>query len=99
MKNYTYEWNLKDRGYTELPAEQYTEDYLDMKSFVESMSDVIKSAKCGWNGVKYKVMKHKDKEIEMEYMVLWVNDGGSRWIPINGNSKGSNFSVLGENLW
>lgn len=97
MTNYTYGWMLKNNGYTELPEEEYTESYLDMKNFVESMSDVIKSSKCGWSGVKYKVMKLK--AIEREYMVLWVDGGGSRWIPITGNSKGCNFSVLGENLW
>jgi hypothetical protein len=31
--------------------------------------------------------------------VLWVEDGGSRWIPISGNSLGCCLSVLGENLW
>jgi len=30
---------------------------------------------------------------------LYVDGGGQRYIPINGNSKGCNLSVLGENLW
>ena len=34
-----------------------------------------------------------------EYMVLCVDGRTERWIPIDGNSKGCNFSVLGENLW
>ena len=96
-KNYTYGWLLKDRGYVEVPESEYTETHLDMKSFIESMSEVIKAARCGWDGVKYKIMKHTDNGIE-EFMMLYC-DGGERWIPIIGNSKGCNFSVLGENLW
>lgn len=98
MKNYTYGWVLRDKGYVEVDEAEYTERQMDMKEFIESMSIVIKSAKCGWDGVRYKVMKYMDCSIE-KYMVLYCNDGGERWIPINGNSKGCNFSVLGENLW
>jgi len=100
MKNYTYGWVLEDKGYVEVPEAEYTESQIDMKNYIETMSELIRSAKCGWSGVKYKVMKFKDVEDYREsYMVLWVTGGGSRWIPITGNSKGCNFSVLGENLW
>ena len=98
MKNYTYGWLLRDRGYVEIPESEYTERQIEMKEFIESMSIVIKTAKCGWDGVKYKAMKYIDDSTE-KFMVLYCNDGGERWIPINGNSKGCNFSVLGENLW
>lgn len=96
-KNYTYGWILKDRGYVEVSETEYTERQIDMKNFIESMSEVIKTARCGWDGVKYKVMRYTDNSIE-KFMVLYC-DGGERWIPITGNSKGCNFSVLGENLW
>ena len=96
-KNYTYGWVLKDRGYAEVPEAEYTDRQIDMKNFIESMSVLIKEAKCGWDGVKYKVMRYMDDSIE-KFMVLYCN-GGERWIPITGNSKGCNFSVLGENLW
>ena len=96
MKNYTYGWLLKERGYVE--ELEYTASQTDMKKFIESMSTIITESRCGWSGVKYKVMKHDNGDVN-EYMVLWVEGGGERWIPINGNSKGCNFSVLGENLW
>lgn len=102
MKNYTYGWVLKDKGYVEVPESEYTKNQIEMKSYIDSMSELIKDARCGWSGVKYKVLKFKDdvaQKYREEYMVLWVVDGGSRWIPITGNSKGCNFSVLGENLW
>lgn len=96
-KNYTYGWMLKEKGYVEVPEAEYTERQIDMKNYIESMSAVIKAAQCGWDGVRYKVMRYMDSSIE-KFMVLYC-DGGERWIPITGNSKGCNFSVLGENLW
>lgn len=97
MKNYQYKWQITDRGFAEVPESEFTDNQKDMNRFVESMSLVIKYAKCGWDGVMYKVMKHPEMGID-EYMVLHC-DGGERWIPVSGNSKGCNFSVLGENIW
>ena len=97
MKNYTYGWTIKDKGFVEMSVAEYTENQIDMSKFIDSMSAVIKESRCGWDGVRYEVMKHERGEIA-EYMVLYC-DGGERWIPIEGNSKGCNFSVLGENLW
>lgn len=98
MKNYTYGWKLREQGYVEVPEEQYTDRQRDMQQYIKLLSDVVSKANCGWSGVEYKVMKYIDGSIE-KYMRLWVEDGGSRWIPINGNSKGCNLSVLAENLW
>jgi hypothetical protein len=97
MKNYTYGWRLKELGYVEMPEEQYTDRQKDMKEYIDVLSEAVREAKCGWDGVRYAVMQHRDGFIE-KYMVLYT-DGGDRWIPITGNSKGCNFSVLGENLW
>jgi hypothetical protein len=98
MKNYTYGWKLREQGYVEVPEEQYTDRQRDMQQYIKLLSDVVRKANCGWSGVEYKVMRYIDGSIE-KYMRLWVEDGGSRWIPITGNSKGCNLSVLGENLW
>lgn len=98
MKNYTYGWRLKELGYVEVPVSEYTDRMLDMKEYIDTLSEAVVKAKCGWDGVEYKVMKYIDDSYE-KYMKLYTNTGGSRWIPITGNSKGCNFSVLGENLW
>jgi hypothetical protein len=98
MKNYTFGWKLREQGYVEVPEEQYTDRQKDMQQYIQLLSDVVRKANCGWSGVEYKVMKYIDGSIE-KYMRLWVEDGGSRWVPITGNSKGCNLSVLGENLW
>lgn len=97
-KNYIYSWQIKESGFVEIPESEYTERQMEMKQFIDSMSNVIKAANCGWDSVLYKVMRHPEGWIE-KYMVLCVKLGGERWIPITGNSKGCNFTVLGENLW
>lgn len=98
MKNYTYGWKLKEMGYIEVATDYYIDRMWDMKGYIKLLSNVIAASKCGWDGVEYKVMMNKNGDIN-EYMVLCVDGNGERWIPIGGNSKGCNFSVLGENLW
>lgn len=98
MKNYTYGWRLKDLGYVEVHVSDYTDNMLDMSVYIDMLSEVVVKAKCGWDGVEYKVMKDKNGCLN-EYMVLCVDGHGERYIPISGNSKGCNLSVLGENLW
>ena len=98
-KNYTWGWKLKEQGFVEIPESEYTNRQQNDKEFIDKLSEIIKEANCGWNGVAYKVMRYNDDSIE-KYMVLYVDvvDNG-RWIPITGNSKGCNISVLGENIW
>lgn len=97
MKNYTFGWNLKELGYVEIPEEEYNDRQKDMAEYISVLSDAIHKANCGWDGVKYKLMKINN--YAEPYMVLCVDDNEARWIPIDGNSKGCIFSVLGENLW
>ena len=98
-KNYTWGWMLKQKGFVEVPESEYTNRQQNDKEFIDKLSAIVKEANCGWNGVAYKVMRYSDNSFE-KYMVLYVDvvDNG-RWIPITGNSKGCNISVLGENLW
>ena len=101
MKNYTYGWKLKELGFVEVPEEQYTQHQMEMKEFVDMLSEVVIKANCGWDGVQYKLMVSStstNKYVE-PYMVLCVGGCGERWIPIDGNSKGCNLQILGENLW
>lgn len=98
MKNYTYGWELKQRGWAEIPEDSYSVYQKDRAEYIKILSEAVNKAKCGWSGVKYAAMQYIHDEIE-EYMVLWVEGGGSRWIPISGNSKGACLSELGENLW
>ena len=98
MKNYTFGWQLKELGWSEMSEDNYSDYQKERAEYIAILSEAVSKARCGWSGVKYAVMQHTTDAI-CEYMVLWVEDGGSRWIPIDGNSKGCCLSVLGENLW
>ena len=97
MKNYIYKEELRGK-YVEVPEAEYTDRQKDMKEFVDMLSNVVATAKCGWDGVWYKVMEYEDGSIE-KFMVLHVGGDGVRWIPINGNSKGCNLEMIGKSLW
>ena len=99
MKNYTCGWVIRDRGLVEVPETEYTERMWDMKGYIALLSNAVVAAKCGWDGVEYKAMRYADSNDIEVYMVLCVDGRRERWIPISGNSKGSNLSVLGENIW
>lgn len=101
MKNYTYAWKVMQLGYDEeVDVREYTCSQLEMREFVEELSKLVWKAKCGWKGVHYKIMRNSNGSTN-EYMVLYTSTGDNdgRWIPVSGNSKGCNLSVIGENLW
>lgn len=99
MKNYIYKYTLEDMGFSEIDKDQYNKYQREMCEFVESMSSIIRAMNCSWDGVRYAVMRHKkDPDGGDAYMVVYCSSG-ERWIPITGNSKACNFTVLDENLW
>ena len=98
MKNYTYGWKLKEMGYVEIPAEKYDTNQKEMSDYIAMLSNVVATAKCGWDGVWYKLMVDQSG-YPSPYMVLHVDGCGERWIPIDGNSKGCNLEIVGKNLW
>jgi hypothetical protein len=97
VKNYTYGWALSDKGYVEVPEDEYNNNQKNMAEYIKVLSGAISKANCGWDGVVYKLMKINS--YAEPFMVLCVGGHGERWIPIDGNSKGCIFAVLGENLW
>ena len=103
MKNYMYKFAIGlGLEWVEVPEEEYTERQKEHKEFIDMLSTVVKKAKCGWDEVKYKVIKYEpntDREFIDKFMVLCVDGREERWIPITGNSMGCNLSVLGENIW
>jgi hypothetical protein len=97
MKNYTFGWRLKELGYVEVPKEEYSDHQKSMADYISVLSEAISKAKCGWSGVVYKLMKINN--YAEPFMVLCVGGKEERWIPIDGNSKGCCFEVLGQNIW
>lgn len=104
MKNYIYKHQVGCGfdSWEEVPEELYTERQKEHKEFIDMLSAVVKKAKCGWDEVKYKVIKYDADQVgecSEKFMVLCVDGYEERWIPITGNSKGCNLAVLGENLF
>lgn len=104
MKNYMYKQQIGHgfNSWEEIPEAQYTERQKEHKEFIDMLSAVVKKAKCGWDGVKYKVIKYDagtESECIDKFMVLCVDGNEVRWIPITGNSMGANLEALGENIW
>lgn len=99
MKNYTYGHVLINKGYVEVDYTRYNIYQENMSRFIHQLSKVVRDANCGWSGIEYVLMKRADSDYKEPYMVLCVDGRRERWIPIDGNSKGCNISVLGENLW
>lgn len=100
MNKYYYHWNeLKDKGFKRMPKHEWTLDWFhsDMEDFVNTLSVVVKKAKCGWNFLEY-VPLIRDNGYTETFMVLWT-DEPVRWIPISGNSKGACIDALADNLW
>ena len=99
MKNYIHKSQVGDGfKWTEVPEQEYTERQKADKEFIDMLSAVVKKARCGWDELKYKVVKYEDDCIS-KFVVLCVDGDEVRWIPITGNSMGANIEALGENLW
>ena len=100
MKNYEHQYYVeKVLGLKEILGSEYTAYQHKQKEFISKLSGVLKAARCGWDEVKYKVMRHPVTGMETEYMVLCVDGSLVRWVPITGNSMGANLEVLGQNIW
>lgn len=99
MKNYMYKWQIMERGYKEVGENEYDERIKEKVNYIAKLSDVVKTADCGWDKVVFKLMSSPMSEYYISFMVLCAEDGGERWIPIEGNSKACNLAVLGENLF
>lgn len=99
MKNYLYTFEIKRREGREVDWREYTENELQNSVYIEmELRSALIGAKCGWDDLKYKVIEYPN-EFRTSYMVLYSGGFPERWIPIEGNSKGANLQVLGENIW
>jgi hypothetical protein len=102
MTNYVYEFAVKDRGYVDVPSDQWTDMHYQKYKFTElHLSPTLKASKCGWSNAQYKLMK-LPLGGRTEFLVLWegeVGKSGSRWINVTGDSYGSIMCAMCDNLW
>lgn len=102
MKGYMYEITIKERGYEPIPLREYTDCQIQkLKYVLDFLRPAVSKSKCGWDNLDYQVMR-TPSGITTEFVTLWagqINESGSRWINVTGDSLGSIFCVVAENLW
>ena len=105
MTNYTFKWQLEEKGFKEIPWEDWDNLYngrlYKKKDFYVDnyLMQAIRESNSGWENVKYKLFK-KDGYIE-EYIVLCYDtktDEG-RYINVSGNSLAAIGQVAFDNLF
>ena len=105
MANYTFKWQLEEKGFKEIPWEDWDKlpngkGYKNKDYYVNNyLMQAIRESNSGWENVKYKLFK-KDEYIE-EYIVLCYDtktDEG-RYINVSGNSLAAIGQVAFNNIW
>ena len=100
MGKIMYSFEIKEKGY--IDVKEITSCELQKYSFVtDYLSKTLRAANCGWENLEYKVMEIPN-QARTEFLILWsgeINNSGSRWINVTGNSLGAILSSLGENIW
>ena len=105
MANYTFKWQLEEKGFKEIPWEDWDNLYngrlYKKKDYYVSnyLMQAIRESNSGWENVKYKLLK-RDEYIE-EYIVLCYDtktDEG-RYINVSGNSLAAISQVAFDNLF
>ena len=102
MKSYMYEHTIKERGYVNVLPEEMSDCEQQKYEFVTKHLDrTLYEANCGWSNLQYKVME-TPSGIRTEFLVLWaeeIDNSGSRWINVTGNSLGAIMCEMCDNLW
>ena len=105
MAKYTFKWQLEEKGFKEIPWEDWDKlpngkGYKNKDYYVDNyLMQAIRESNSGWENVKYKLLK-KDEYIE-EYIVLCYDtktDEG-RYINVSGNSLAAIGQVAFNNIW
>lgn len=94
---YTWNWEIKERELKEITVEDYTECERGKKEYVEKyLSPSIVAAKCGWDGVEYRIFKDKNG-YKTEYAILYSGNNYThgRYYNVSGNSLG----CIASEIW
>lgn len=102
MKNYMYELTIQERGYADVPRLNYTGNERSKEAFViHHLAPTLRASNCGWRIAQYRIMETPSGH-RTEFLVLWVDDidnSGSRWINVTGDSLGAIMCAMCDNLW
>lgn len=94
--NYTWKWQLDERGFDEVSFADYTEWQSTINNYVNTyLSPSIKYAGCGWDHCVFYVLENKHGT--EEYIALYPGEENQngRYICVSGNSLGA----IAEATW
>lgn len=90
MSNYTWKWNLDEKGFVEVPFEQYTECQTHKLNYVgKYLSPSIQHSNCGWHHATYYVLRNKLGTEEYVALYPEKENVNGRYINVSGNSLGA----------
>ena len=100
--SYLYKINIQERGYVDVPINELTSCELQKYEFVKNhLTRTLYESNCGWEHAQYRVMETPNGR-RTEFLVLWaeaIDNSGSRWMNVTGDSLGSIMCTMCENLW
>lgn len=100
--SYLYKITIKERGYVDVPINELTSCELQKYEFVKNhLTRTLYEANCGWEHAQYRVMETPNGT-KTEFLVLWaevIDNSGSRWMNVTGDSLGQIMCTMCDNLW
>ena len=100
MSNYTWKWDLDEKGFVEVPFNELNEVQFRKLDYVQKyLSPSIQKANCGWNHAVYHVLKNERDT--REYVALYPEkeNTNGRYINVSGNSLGYVAKEVWNNMF
>ena len=100
MSNYTWKWDLDEKGFIEVSFSELNECQFRKLDYVKKyLSPSILHANCGWNHVVYYVLKNGCDT--REYVALYPEkeNTNGRYINVSGNSLGAIAEAVWSNVF
>lgn len=106
MANYTFKWQLEEKGFEEIPWKDWDNlpngrAYKKKDFYVDNyLSEAVRLARCGWEKVAYKIFKNKFGGYEEYIVICYDNDSyDGRYINVSANSLGAIAQTVFNNIW
>lgn len=94
--SYSWKFTLDDRGYKEVPFEDYSKEHMLKNKYVqEYLSPSITNAKCGWDHCEYSVLCNNDNITEFAILYPDKENVSGRYYNVSGDSLGA----IAETIW
>ena len=98
--NYTWKWQLDERGFDEVSFADYTEWQSTINNYVSTyLSPSIEHANCGWHHCVFYVLKNKYGADEFVALYPDEENQNGRYICVSGNSLGAIAEATWNNVY